>query len=48
VFQRLGAPANREIEFGVLPLGPLEIAQLDNDPTFPDRGKLTLTLGGGR
>jgi len=23
-------------------------AQLDNDPSFPEHGKLNLTLGGGR
>ena len=26
---------NNEIENGLLPLGPLEIARLDNDPVFP-------------
>ena len=46
--QRLGGPPNGEIGNGVLALGALEIAQLDNDPNFPDRGKFTLTLGGGR
>jgi hypothetical protein len=33
---------------GVLPLGSFEIARLDNDPNFPENGRLTLTLGGGR
>jgi len=33
---------------GVLKLGPFEIAQLDNDPSFPERGRLTLDLRGGR
>jgi hypothetical protein len=28
-------------------MGRLEIARLDNDPNFPERGTLTLTLGGG-
>jgi hypothetical protein len=46
--QRLGEDANHEIENGVLPLRALEIAQLDNDPSFPERGKLTLELEGGR
>ena len=36
-------PAN-----SVLELGPMEIAQLDNDPDFPEHGRLTLTLRGGR
>ncbi len=33
---------------GVLTLGPYEIAQLDNDPSFPENGRLELTLRGGR
>lgn len=46
--QRLYEPPNDEIENGVLPLGSLEIARLDNDPSFPEHGLLTLKLGGGR
>ena len=45
---RLFEPPNRELENGVLPLGPFEVAQLDNDPSFPERGKLTLVMQGGR
>ncbi|MBO0862119.1 MAG: putative baseplate assembly protein [Chloracidobacterium sp.] len=37
-----------EIESGVLQLGPLEVAELENDPSFPEHGKFTLTVGGGR
>jgi hypothetical protein len=33
---------------GILKLGLMEIAQLDNDPSFPENGKLTLIIGGGR
>jgi hypothetical protein len=33
---------------GVLKLGSFEIAQLDDDPTFPERGRLVLNLEGGR
>jgi hypothetical protein len=47
-FERLYEGPNGEIETGVLPLGPLEVARLDNDPGFPERGRLTLTLEGGR
>jgi len=32
----------------VLPLGPFEIAQLDNDPNFPENGVLLLDVRGGR
>lgn len=33
---------------GMLTLGPFEIARLDNDPNFPEHGRLTLDLRGGR
>jgi hypothetical protein len=33
---------------GILTLGPLEIARLDNDPNFPENGQLTLDMRGGR
>jgi hypothetical protein len=46
--ERLGAGPNREIEFGLLPLGPLEVAQVDNDPSLPENGTFTLKMGGGR
>lgn len=46
--ERLYEGPNGELESGVLPLGPLEIARLDNDPGFPEHGRLTLELEGGR
>jgi hypothetical protein len=36
-----------ELEAGVLRLGPLEIAQLDNDPDRPENGRLSIELSGG-
>ena len=33
---------------GVLTLGPFEIARLDNDPDFPEHGRLVLNIRGGR
>ena len=33
---------------GFLPLGPMEIARLDNDRSFPENGKLVLHMEGGR
>ena len=48
---RLRAPvrgADGELDNGLLPLGPLEIARLDNDPDFPENGRLTLEWRGGR
>ena len=47
-FERFFEGANDEIEQGFLPLGPLEIARLDNDSRFPDNGRLKLTMRGGR
>lgn len=47
-FQRLYELPNDEIANGVLPLGPLEIARLDNDPSFPENGRLRLDMRGGR
>ena len=47
-FARLFERPNGEIASGVLPLGPLEVARLDNDAGFPEHGRLTLELAGGR
>jgi hypothetical protein len=47
-FERQYEGPNGEIEAGLLKLGSLEIARLDNDPSFPENGCLTLTLEGGR
>jgi hypothetical protein len=46
--QRLDEPADGELERGYLALGPNEIAQLDDDPSFPEHGRLTLIAEGGR
>jgi predicted phage baseplate assembly protein len=46
-FQRWGKLSNQEIEKGLLQPGPLEIVQLDNDPSFPENGKLELDMHGG-
>jgi hypothetical protein len=46
--QRLFEAPNHEIDNGILPLRLAEIAQLDNDPNFPERGKLEIHVGGGR
>jgi hypothetical protein len=36
------------LDTGVLPIGPFEVAQCDNDANFPEHGKLTLKVRGGR
>jgi len=49
VFQRLREPPDtKPLEGGVLTFGRLEIARLDNDPNFPERGVLKLSVGGGK
>lgn len=47
VFQRRHEPWSSGIETGVIPMGRLEIARLDDDPSFPERGVLELSFGGG-
>jgi hypothetical protein len=47
-FQRLGIDSDRAIEDGVLTMDRLEIARLDNDPNFAERGVLRLTMEGGK
>jgi Baseplate J-like protein len=48
MFRRYGQPSTSALGTGELQLGRTEIAQLDNDPNFPDRGVLRITLGGGK
>jgi hypothetical protein len=47
-FQRQGMPSVAALESGRLVLDRLEIARLDNDPNFPERGVLRLCLEGGK
>ena len=46
--ERFGEGDRGELDEGILKLGPLEVPQLDNDPNFPERGTLKLTMRGGR
>lgn len=46
--QRLFEAPNHEIDNGVLPLGPFEVAQVDNDPNYPEHGRFALVMQGGR
>jgi hypothetical protein len=48
MFRRFGQPASSALDTGELRLDRTEIARLDNDPNFPDRGVLRINLGGGR
>ena len=46
-FQRQHEPGTTGLDDGLLPMGRLEVARLDNDPSFPEHGVLELTCGGG-
>jgi hypothetical protein len=46
--QRLNVGDNGELEQGLLPLGPLEVARLANDPDYPEHGRLMIDVRGGR
>jgi hypothetical protein len=47
-FQRRGVESDVALKSGQLDMARLEIARLDNDPNFPERGVFALTLRGGR
>jgi hypothetical protein len=47
LFQRFGKLPVREIENGVLVPGTLEVIRLDNDPNFPENGKIDFNMEGG-
>lgn len=47
-FQRQGLSDRKPLDEGVLPMHPLEIARLDNDPNFPENGTLRLSMEGGK
>jgi len=46
-FQRWGKLVNKELENGVIDTQRLEIIQLDNDPNFPENGKIDFEIIGG-
>lgn len=49
VFQPQGAPPTSiYLNTGEIPLGPFQIARLENDPSLPDHGQLTLNMQGGK
>jgi hypothetical protein len=47
-FQRYRQPGTDGTAAGQLPMAANEIARLDNDPNYPDRGVLRVALAGGR
>jgi predicted phage baseplate assembly protein len=48
VFQRFGIPSPAGLSDGLLRFDRLEIARLDNDPSFPEHGEFRLTLLDGK
>ncbi len=46
--ERFSLGSNQEIDNGLLALGDFEVARLDSDPSFPENGKFTLDMRGGR
>ncbi len=46
-FQRWGEAPGQELENGRLTVGTLEIVRLDNDPNFPEHGRLDIVVKGG-
>jgi hypothetical protein len=47
-FQRQDTPSTEPIDRGTIDFHPLEIARLDNDPNFPERGVFNLIVKGGQ
>jgi hypothetical protein len=48
VFAPQGVTTNLFLSRGEIPLGLFQIALLDNDPSFPNHGKLALLMHGGK
>jgi hypothetical protein len=48
VFQPQGVLTQVYLLKGEIPLGPFQIARMDNDPSLPDHGQLTLQMQGGK
>lgn len=47
-FRHFGKPDNGELQKGVIPVGPWQIVQLDNDSNFREHGVLKVTMLGGK
>jgi hypothetical protein len=48
VFQPQGPSTQIYLNAGEIPLGPFQIARMDNDPSLPNNGQLTLNMQGGK
>ncbi|MGB8886243.1 MAG: putative baseplate assembly protein [Candidatus Korobacteraceae bacterium] len=47
-FQPQGVNTKAYLQTGEIPLGPFQVARLDNDPSRPANGQLTLVMKGGK
>jgi hypothetical protein len=47
-FQPQGTETPYYLSIGEIPMSAAQIARLENDPSFPDHGRLTLVLEGGK
>jgi hypothetical protein len=47
-FQPQGVNTTQYLAAGEIKLGSLQVARLENDPSFPDHGQLTLVMQGGK
>jgi hypothetical protein len=47
-FQRRDEPGRAALDAGVLPIGRLEVARLENNPDFPERGVFGFAVRGGK
>ncbi|HLJ27821.1 MAG TPA: putative baseplate assembly protein [Candidatus Angelobacter sp.] len=48
-FQPQGVnPTSQYLQAGEIPIGPLQVARLANDPSFPNHGQLSLVMEGGK
>jgi hypothetical protein len=47
-FQPQGVNTTQYLSAGEIKLGSLQVARLDNDPSFPNHGQLTLVMQGGK
>ena len=46
--ERMYQGPNGEIDRGFLAMGPHEVARVDNDPSYPENGRIILDVQGGR
>jgi hypothetical protein len=47
-FHRFSQALNEELERGSIPMGRLEVVQLENDPSFPENGVMQFNVWGGK